>query len=108
MRMTVRKKLERLENHLWSIPKSGPRDAVVGAALARISTEHLFLLLAVAESQCPYRKWDQKQIAAGESLRTAMEAECRTAGFRSVAEFEARNPPAPPSHCIRNRAGRRK
>ena len=92
--MTARllRRIRRLETSAGLLGQSGPRDAVVSAALARVSTADLFLLMEAAESQRPYPEWNGDQVSAGESLRSAMEAECTRAGFKSMAEFDRLHP----------------
>jgi hypothetical protein len=67
-------------------------DAVASAALARLSTEDLDLLASAFEGQHPGKELVPEQVAAGERLSTAMEAECLQAGFKSLAEFDRLHP----------------
>jgi len=90
-----------LESCCVPVPDSGPRDAVVGSALVRVSTPDLIKLIEACESQRPYDEWSSDQVSAGESLRGAMEAECLQAGFKSVAQFEQLCPVIPPATTFR-------
>src|ERR1035438_7436892 len=101
MNMRLLRKVEQLENCVSSMRVSGPRDMIVGAALARVSTADLFRLIDAGESQRPYQDWNDEQISAGDSLRTAMEAACLEAGFSSVAEFERLCPVTAPAMNFR-------
>ena len=65
-----------------------PRDAGVRAALARVPTDDLHLLLGANEAQGLGKELSRKQVSAGEVLRDAMEAECLQAGLKSLAEFD--------------------
>jgi len=88
MNMRLLRKIERLEGSVSQRLGPEPRDAVVGAALARVSTADLLVLIDACETHRAYREWSDGQVSAGESLRSAMEAECLQAGFKSLAEFD--------------------
>jgi hypothetical protein len=88
MNMRLLRKLERLENSVSPMRGPEPRDAVVRAALARVSTEYLRLLRGAYEAQGLGKELSREQVSAGEALRSAMEAECLQAGFKSLAEFD--------------------
>jgi hypothetical protein len=80
--------IERLESSVSQKRGPEPRDAVVSATLARVSTADLLLLIDACEAQRPYPEWSDGQVSAAESLRGALEAECSQAGFKSLAEFD--------------------
>ena len=88
MNMRLLRKIERLESAVSQRLGPEPRDAVVCAALARVSTADLLVLIDACETQRSYSQWSEGQVSAGNSLRSAMEAECLQAGFKSLAEFD--------------------
>jgi hypothetical protein len=95
------RKVERLESSFSPLPGSGPRDAVVGAALERLSTGDLLQLIDSLDAQRPFKDWSAEQVSASEALRTAMEAECLQAGFKSVAELDRLYPAATTETTLR-------
>jgi len=88
MNMRLLRKIERLERSISQRRGSEPYDGVVGAALGRVSTADLLVLIDACETQRSYSEWSEGQVSAGNSLRSAMEAECLQAGFKSLAEFD--------------------
>jgi hypothetical protein len=87
MNMRLLRKIERLESSVSQRRRPEPRDAVVSAALARVSTAELLVLMDACDTQRPYPEWSDGQVSASKSLRGALEAECLQAGFKSLAEF---------------------
>ena len=92
MNVRLLRKVERLESAVRPMRGPEPRDAVASAALARLSTEDLDLLASAFEGQHPGKELVPEQVAAGERLSTAMEAECLQAGFKSSTEFDRLHP----------------
>ena len=66
-----------------------PRDQVVGAALRRLATDDLLLLIGALEGPDPGKALSAELlVSASERLQSAMETECLQAGFESLAEFD--------------------
>ena len=89
MKMRLLRKVERLES--WVRPRAGPepRDQVVSAALRRLATDDLLLLIGALEGPDPGKALSAELlVSAGERLQSAMETECLQAGFESLAEFD--------------------
>ena len=88
MNMRLLRKVKRLESCVRPMRGPEPRDAVVRAALVRVSTDDLLLLIGALEGQGLGMEVSREQVSAGERLQSAMEAECLQAGFKSLAEFD--------------------
>ena len=88
MNMRLLRKVERLESCVRPMRGPEPCDAVVRAALARVSTDDLLLLIGALEGQGLGMEVSREQVSAGERLQSAMETECLQAGFESLAEFD--------------------
>ena len=70
----------------WPAPNHGIQ--VVSAALRCLATDDLVLLIGALDGQGLNKEVSREQVSAGERLRSAMEAECLQAGFKSLAEFD--------------------
>jgi hypothetical protein len=88
MNMRLLRKVERLESSASQRLGPEPRDAVISAALARMSTDDLELLVGAHEAQSLGMELSREQVSAGERLWSAVEAGCLQAGYKSLAEFE--------------------
>jgi hypothetical protein len=88
MNIRLLRKVERLESSASQRRGPEPRDAVVSAALASLSTDDLELLVGAHEVHNLGMELSREQLSAGERLRSAVEAECLQAGYKSLAEFE--------------------
>jgi hypothetical protein len=87
MNIRLLRKVERLESMVSLTRGPEPMHPVVEAALNRLSTADLRLLIDALRAQRPYSEWSNEQVSACERLQSAMEAECVQAGFKSAAEF---------------------
>jgi hypothetical protein len=87
MSIRLLRKVQRLESLVSVRGGSEPMHPVVEAALNRLSTADLRLLIDALRAQRPYNEWSNEQVSACERLQSAMEAECLQAGFKSLAEF---------------------
>lgn len=88
MNMRLLRKVERLESSASQRLGPEPRDTVVRAALGRMSTDDLELLVGAHEAQSLGTELSREQVSAGERLWSAVEAECLQAGYKSLAEFD--------------------
>ena len=104
MNMRLLRKVERLEMAASQRRGPEPRDTVVNAALGRMSTEDLELLVSALEGQGLGMALSREQLSAGERLRSAVEAECLQAGYKSLAEFDRLCPDTMSAATVR-RAG---
>jgi hypothetical protein len=98
-------KLERLEAQAHPPSAMGkPRDQVVSAALARLASNDLILLIGALELEGPDsgKGWSAEQVSAGERLPSAMATECLQAGFKSLAEFDRLYPDTTTATSFRN------
>jgi len=103
LRLGLLRKVERLESWVRPMGGSEPRVQVVGAALARLDTNDLLLLVGAFEGPDPGKGLSADQVlAAGERLQRAMETECLQAGFRSLAEFDRLYPSTTPPTSFRH------
>jgi hypothetical protein len=103
MKLRLLRKVERLES--WVRPRAGPepRDQVFSAALRRLATDDLLLLIGALEGPDPGKALSAELlVSAGERLRVAMEAECLQAGFESLAEFDRLYPATTTRTSFRN------
>lgn len=94
MNMRLLRKVERLESSASQRRGHEPSDAVVRAALANLSTDDLELLVGAHETHSLGMELSREQVSAGERLRSAVEAECLQAGYKSLAEFDRLCPAA--------------
>jgi len=89
VRLGLLRKVEELESRVRPVDDSEPRDQVVSAALARLDTNDLLMLIDAFEGPDPGKGLSADQVlAAGERLQRALETECLQAGFKSLAEFD--------------------
>ena len=87
---SVRKRLEMLEGSLPPRPSQAVDRVIVGQALHCLSTEELMSLrgAAVDEQQGKVRELTKDELAALAAYGSALDLECKRAGFRTIAEFE--------------------
>jgi hypothetical protein len=87
---SVRKRLEALERSLLSKPDPGVDHVVVSQALHRLSTEELVSLrdAAADKQQGKVRELTEHALTALAAYGSALDQECKRAGFRTIAEFE--------------------
>ena len=103
MKLRLLRKVERLES--WVRPNAGPepRDQVVSAALRRLATDDLLLLIGALEGPDPGKALNAELlVSVGERLQSAMETECLQAGFESLAEFDRLYPATTARTSFRN------
>ena len=103
MKLRLLRKVERLES--WVRPNAGPepRDQVVSAALRRLATDDLLLLIGALDGRDPGKALSAELlVSAGERLQSAMETECLQAGFESLAEFDRLYPATTTRTSFRN------
>ena len=103
MKLRLLRKVERLES--WVRPRAcpEPRDQVVGAALRRLATDDLLLLIGALEGPDPGKALSAELlVSAGERLQSALETECLQAGFESLAEFDRLYPATTTRTSFRN------
>ena len=83
------RKVERLESLVSLRRGPEPSNPVFQAALRRLSTDDLVLLIGALGGPDPGKALSAELlVSAGERLRSAMETECLQAGFNSLAEFD--------------------
>ena len=90
---SVRKRLETLERSRPPRPNQAVDQVVVSQALHRLSTEELISLrdASADKRQGKVRELTEHELAALAKYGSALNLECRRAGFRTIAEFERSN-----------------